>query len=68
MPDVDWCLSVIAALDPLHPIFEPGYMPANEHRGRRGRKYIPKAEELVFMIDFNNNRSEKNYNEKLTHT
>ena len=30
LPDVDWCLSAISALDPVHPIFEPGYMPSNE--------------------------------------
>ncbi len=65
MPDVDWCLSAISALDPLHPIFEPGYMPANEDRGRRGRKYTPNAEELVYMIEFNQNRKNKDFNEKI---
>jgi hypothetical protein len=30
LPDVDWCLSAISALDPVHPIFEPGYMPSYE--------------------------------------
>ena len=52
LPDVDWCISAISALDPLHPIFEPGYMPSNEQRGRRGRRYMPAAEELVYMLDF----------------
>ena len=73
MPDIDWCPSAIAALDPQHLIFEPGYMPAKSQRGRRGCKYIPKAEELVFMIDFKQNKSERqvvsdrvglDYNEK----
>ena len=44
LPDVDWCLNAISALDPMHPIFEPGYMPSNDQRGRRGRKYMPDAE------------------------
>ena len=65
LPDVDWCLSAISALDPLHPIFEPGYTPSNEDRGRRGRKYAPKAEELVFMLEFDQG-SNNAYNEKLT--
>jgi hypothetical protein len=52
LPDVDWCLSALSALDSLNPIFEPGYMPPNDQRGRRGQKYLPDAEELVYMIDF----------------
>jgi len=62
LPDVDWCLSAISALDPLHPIFEPGYVPSNEQRGRRGRKFIPEAEELVYMIDFQSSISKQKTN------
>ena len=62
LPDVDWCLSAISALDPLHPIFEPGYIPSNEQRGRRGRKFIPEAEELVYMIDFQSSTSKQKTN------
>ena len=54
LPDVDWCLSAISALDPLHPIFEPGYKPAIEDKGRRGKKYSPTAEELIYMLEFDN--------------
>ena len=25
LPDVDWCLKALSALDPLHQIFEPDY-------------------------------------------
>ena len=62
LPDVDWCLSAVSTLDPLHPIFEPGYQPSNEQRGRRGRKYTPNAEELVYMLEFEHGNSP--YNEK----
>ena len=40
-------------------------MPANEDWGRRGRKYTPNAEELVYMIEFNQNRKNKDFNEKI---
>ena len=48
LPDVDWCLKALSALDPLHQIFEPDYRPPLSHRGRRGKRYIPSAEDLLF--------------------
>ncbi|MFN9904049.1 MAG: hypothetical protein ACK55Z_35790 [bacterium] len=47
MPDVDWCLKALSALDPDHPIFEPEYKPAAHERGRRGRKFVALGWELV---------------------
>jgi hypothetical protein len=49
LPDVDWCLKALSSLDPLHQIFEPDYVPPSSHRGRRGIRYIPTAEDLLFM-------------------
>ena len=49
LPDVDWCLKALSALDPLHQIFEPEYVPPSSHRGRRGKRYIPTAEDLLFI-------------------
>ena len=49
LPDVDWCLKALSALDPLHMIFDPEYEPPFSQRGRRGNKYIPTAEDLLFL-------------------
>ena len=49
LPDVDWCLKALSALDPLHLIFYPEYVPPFSHRGRRGKKYVPTAEDLLFL-------------------
>ncbi len=46
LPDVDWCLKALSALDPLHMIFDPDYKPPSNHRGRRGIRYVPTAEDL----------------------
>ena len=48
LPDVDWCLKALSSLDPLHQIFEPDYIPPFNHRGRRGTRYIPTSEDLLF--------------------
>ena len=47
-PDVDWCLHAISALNPQHQIFDPYYEPSKSQRGRRGIRYIPKAEDFEF--------------------
>ena len=49
LPDVDWCLRALSALDPIHMIFDPDYEPPFSQRGRRGNKYIPTAEDLLFL-------------------
>jgi len=49
LPDVDWCLKALSALDPLHLIFDPEYEPPFSQRGRRGQRYIPSAEELLSL-------------------
>jgi hypothetical protein len=41
LPDVDWCLYSVFALNPLHIIFEPQYIPVKGQKGRRGNRYIP---------------------------
>jgi hypothetical protein len=46
LPDVDWCLKALSALDPLHMIFDSDYKPLYNHRGRRGIRYVPTAEDL----------------------
>ena len=48
LPDVDWCLKALSALDPIHQIFEPDYQPPFSHRGRRGKRYVPSAEDFLF--------------------
>ena len=49
LPDVDWCIKALPALDPLHLIFDPEYVPPFNHRGRRGKRYVPTAEDLLFL-------------------
>ena len=49
LPDVDWCLKALSALDPLHLIFDPEYVAPFNHRGRRGSRYVPTAEDLLFL-------------------
>ena len=49
LPDVDWCIKALSALDPLHLIFDPEYVPPFNHRGRRGSRYVPTAEDLLFL-------------------
>jgi hypothetical protein len=36
-----------------------GYKPANEDRGRRGQKFLPSAEELVYMLDYQSSNTMK---------
>ena len=48
-PDVDWCLSSISALNPNHQIFDPNYRPSKNQKGRRGIRYVPKAEDFIFQ-------------------
>jgi hypothetical protein len=49
MPDVDWCLHAVSALNPQHEIFDPDYLPSKSQRGRRGIRYIPKPEDFIFQ-------------------
>ena len=42
-------LKALSSLDPLHQIFEPEYIPPLSHRGRRGKRYVPTAEDLLFI-------------------
>ena len=49
MPDVDWCLHAVSALNPQHFIFRPGYYPEKSQIGRRGVRYILKAEDFIFL-------------------
>ena len=49
VPDVDWCLNSIAALNPNHQIFDPNFKPSKNQKGRRGIRYIPKAEDFIFQ-------------------
>ena len=51
LPDVDWCLKALSALDPLHMIFDPDYKPPSNHRGRRGIRYVPTAEDLYNLLN-----------------
>ena len=48
-PDVDWCLNSISALNPNHQIFDPNYKPSKNQKGRRGIRYVPKAEDFIFQ-------------------
>ena len=56
LPDVDWCLKALSALDPLHMIFDPDYKPPSNHRGRRGIRYVPTGEDLYNLDE----KSKKN--------
>jgi hypothetical protein len=47
-PDVDWCLNSIAALNPNHQIFDLNYKHSKNQKGRRGIRYVPKAEDFIF--------------------
>lgn len=49
LPDVDWCLMALSSLDSLLQIIEPEYVPPSSYRGRRGIRYIPTAEDLLFI-------------------
>ena len=61
LPDVDWCLKAMSALDPLNMIFDPDYKPPSNHRGRRGIRYVPTAEDLFNLdeISKKSNESDK---------
>jgi len=48
LPDVDWCLNSISALNPNHEIFDPNFKPSKNQKGRRGIRYIPKASDFIF--------------------
>ena len=48
-PDVDWCLNSIAALNPNHQIFDLNYKHSKNQKGRRGIRYVPKAEDFIFQ-------------------
>ena len=65
LPDVDWCLKALSALDPLHLIFDPEYEPPFSQRGRRGLRYIPSAEELLSLDkSMKQSQSDKYFAEK----
>ena len=65
LPDVDWCLKALSALDPLHMIFDPDYKPPSNHRGRRGIRYVPNADNLEESSK-KSNESDKKKNLNIT--
>jgi len=38
LPDVEWCVKALLALNPQHPIFNKDYVPGINEKGRRGQK------------------------------
>ena len=38
LPDVEWCVKALLALNPSHPIFNKDYVPGVHEKGRRGQK------------------------------
>ena len=39
LPDVEWCVKALLALNPDHHIFDKDYVPSSNERGRKGNKF-----------------------------